>query len=656
MIQTEHQSQHNSQLTAQNSGNLSFSSHLSKEDEEISKSALSTFRAKEEEIERKKMEVRDKVQLHLGRVEEETKRLAMIREELEAMADPMRKEVALVRKKIDAVNKELKPLGHTCQKKEREYKEALEAFNDKNKEKVQLITKLMELVSESERLRMNKLEELMIKHAKNLKGQRDVALISGMEFGQILSLDAISELRCTNASRLWKGLSDIWGVIKDGLCWSIRDGTATDFGNDKWLDGEGNLASRCAVNAHAVPSTVASMVAVNGDWDWNQMCQWLPADALEAIAAIKPPRPDAGADVPGWRWENNRAFSVRSAYKALTADSAAPLVPISANTIACWPRIWKLQVQQRVRVFLWLVLHQRIMTNVERKRRNLATSDVCARCQSEIETIVHVLRDCPQARQVWEAVVVPAQLATFFSLPFSDWILQCVTNVANVGTGDERWAARFATVCWLIWKQRCNTIFGTTTLSGSAWVRFVVQNIDGFFTVLDRRSLQAGKASRPSIRVLPWWPPRPGWVKANCDAAVDPRNNSAAIGGVIRDSTGSWIFGFSRKLGRCSVITAELWAMHDMLLHAWRIGFREVELETDNIEAYRIVSGCTSAFVTTLLIEDLLELMNRRWNVQLRHISRVQNVVADKLVALSRGQDMRKLVWCDPPGEVLDAL
>ncbi|GMI96644.1 hypothetical protein like AT2G36410 [Hibiscus trionum] len=160
MIQTEQQSQQNNQLTVQNSGSLSFSSHLSKEDEEISKSALSNFRAKEEEIERKKMEVREKVQLQLGRVEEETKRLAIIREELEAMADPMRKEVALVRKKIDAVNKELKPLGHTCQKKEREYKEALEAFNDKNKEKVQLITKLMELVSESERLRMNKLEEL----------------------------------------------------------------------------------------------------------------------------------------------------------------------------------------------------------------------------------------------------------------------------------------------------------------------------------------------------------------------------------------------------------------------------------------------------------------------------------------------------------------
>ncbi|XP_004494149.1 uncharacterized protein [Cicer arietinum] len=154
------ESNNNNQLVVQNSGSLSFSSHLSKEDEEMSKSALSTFRAKEEEIEKKKMEVREKVQLQLGRVEEETKRLATIREELEALADPMRKDVSIVRKKIDSINKELKPLGHTCQKKEKEYKDALEAFNEKNREKVQLITKLMELVSESEKLRMKKLEEL----------------------------------------------------------------------------------------------------------------------------------------------------------------------------------------------------------------------------------------------------------------------------------------------------------------------------------------------------------------------------------------------------------------------------------------------------------------------------------------------------------------
>ncbi|KAM0940347.1 putative RAB6-interacting golgin [Dioscorea sansibarensis] len=131
-----------------------------REDEEMTRSALSAFRAKEEQIERKKMEVRDKVFAHLGRVEEETKRLAEIKEELEAMADPTRKEVAAIRKRIDVVNREIKPLGQSCLKKEKEYKEALEAFNEKNKEKAQLISKLVELVSESERLRMKKLEEL----------------------------------------------------------------------------------------------------------------------------------------------------------------------------------------------------------------------------------------------------------------------------------------------------------------------------------------------------------------------------------------------------------------------------------------------------------------------------------------------------------------
>ncbi|KAK6926634.1 RAB6-interacting golgin [Dillenia turbinata] len=108
-----------------NSGTISYNvSPLKDEgDEDISKSALTAFRAKEEEIERKKTEVKERVQAQLGRVEEETKRLAEIREE-------------------------------------KEYKEAVEAFNEKNREKAQLITKLVELVSESEKLRMKKLEEL----------------------------------------------------------------------------------------------------------------------------------------------------------------------------------------------------------------------------------------------------------------------------------------------------------------------------------------------------------------------------------------------------------------------------------------------------------------------------------------------------------------
>ncbi len=78
-MQTGEHPQNSQQLMVQNSGSLSFSSsNLSKEDEEMSRSALSAFRAKEEEIERKKMEVKEKLELQLGRAEEETRRLAQI--------------------------------------------------------------------------------------------------------------------------------------------------------------------------------------------------------------------------------------------------------------------------------------------------------------------------------------------------------------------------------------------------------------------------------------------------------------------------------------------------------------------------------------------------------------------------------------------------
>ncbi|KAK8577821.1 hypothetical protein V6N13_076504 [Hibiscus sabdariffa] len=197
------------------------------------------------------------------------------------------------------------------------------------------------------------------------------------------------------------------------------------------------------------------------------------------------------------------------------------------------------------------------MTNAERKRRHLASSDICASYHSEAETIVHVLRDCPKARQVWESVVEPAKISNFFSLPFPDWLLQYVLSGGSFGSSDERWAAQFTTICWLIWKQHCNADFDNTSSNGIAWVRYGNQLVDGFSATHDRGNI------------------------------IGRSNNNSA---------------------------------------------------------------------NTLPVDDLLELMNRSWKVQLRHISRIQNVVADKLAALSRDEDMGEIVWVNPPEKVLDAL
>lgn len=78
---SDQQQQHISRV--KDSGSNSYTDSPSKderEEEEMPRSALSAFRAKEEQIERKKLEVREKVFAQLGRVEEESKRLAEVRE------------------------------------------------------------------------------------------------------------------------------------------------------------------------------------------------------------------------------------------------------------------------------------------------------------------------------------------------------------------------------------------------------------------------------------------------------------------------------------------------------------------------------------------------------------------------------------------------
>lgn len=109
-----------------NMGSISISTSISSgsrlsteenEEDEMARMAICSMEAREEEIQRKKMEVKEKVELQLGRAEEESRRLAHIWEELEVLGDPLRKEVAMVRKKVDMANRDLKTLGLTCQKK-----------------------------------------------------------------------------------------------------------------------------------------------------------------------------------------------------------------------------------------------------------------------------------------------------------------------------------------------------------------------------------------------------------------------------------------------------------------------------------------------------------------------------------------------------------
>ncbi|KAL4304165.1 hypothetical protein GQ457_10G007230 [Hibiscus cannabinus] len=228
---------------------------------------------------------------------------------------------------------------------------------------------------------------------------------------------------------------------------------------------------------------------------------------------------------------------------------------------------------------------QRLLTNAERVRRHFANSELCGICGGAREDMEHVLRSCAMAKGLWLRLIPSASRVSFFSLTFKEWFCTNLFEGSFVSNDDE-WSNRFAIMCWLLWKRRCRLLFEENVgvlddvlVTGN---RLLMQTRDAF-TVL------AGSYARSAVVRL-WSRPPPGWVKMNVDASVSIADQTAGVGGAIRDDTGSWRFGFARFVGRCNALLAELWAIHGGLLHTWELGYLRVELESDFLEAVRIVN------------------------------------------------------------------
>lgn len=71
-----------------------------------------------------------------------------------------------------------------------------------------------------------------------------------------------------------------------------------------------------------------------------------------------------------------------------------------------------------------------------------------------------------------------------------------------------------------------------------------------------------------------WKPPLDNVVKTNTDGASKKKANPglAGAGGLIRDSTGGWIIGFTAHLGVCSNMAAEMHALRFGLMLTWNEG------------------------------------------------------------------------------------
>ncbi|KAE8719829.1 hypothetical protein F3Y22_tig00109925pilonHSYRG00012 [Hibiscus syriacus] len=156
---------------------------------------------------------------------------------------------------------------------------------------------------------------------------------------------------------------------------------------------------------------------------------------------------------------------------------------------------------------------------------------------------------------------------------------------------------------------------------------FIIDKLPNTIVQILCLTLEANRAMKSSLSTIQlshrsctmpdvWQPPPHNWCKINTDGSRDIGSGFASCGGVLRSSNGGWMFGFSKAIGICSIVEAELWGIHEGFSHAWNLG-------------------------------------ERNWNVDLKHISRNANKVTDRLakIAVTRGEV--HIVFSTPPWKSL---
>ena len=276
---------------------------------------------------------------------------------------------------------------------------------------------------------------------------------------------------------------------------------------------------------------VADFVDETGNRNWSLFSHLLPNNTILKITSVRSPTASHGADNFFWGVFSNGIFSVKSTYELLDD-------PIGSGDHNFWRLAWSWKGPHSIRVFLWLLLHGQLKTRKELNRRHLAVYTQCDRCGGQVEDILHALRDLSK----------------------------------------EYWRVCFGVAVWRLWFWRNNFLFN----HGSWESGFIATDIKARTQEILRCIHQPLHGNQQRVEtMIRWkaliWP----CVSLNTDGAMKG-SGYAGAGGLIRDSNGNWLMGFTVNLGMCSVLSVELWGLLHGLRVAWDYGFRHLQVGVDN--------------------------------------------------------------------------
>lgn len=195
------------------------------------------------------------------------------------------------------------------------------------------------------------------------------------------------------------------------MSWCVGKGKTIHFWEDRWLDFDCSLGElavapltdgerKCKVDDYVLP---------DGKLDRSKFEVFLPPSVRPHIAALLCSYVGRN-DGLLWKSTSSGQFSAATAYESSCRSKWNQRDTKWAVVVWSWKR------PEKIKTFLRLVLHDSLMTNLQRLRRGMTTVGECWRCQGELETTEHVLRGGCRAAAIWLKILHADKVCSFMDL------------------------------------------------------------------------------------------------------------------------------------------------------------------------------------------------------------------------------------------------